>query len=80
MRIRNARCLYLDKKTKQGVAIRALAANERMVNMQGISTRQIRALVMVIASALAAGAGVIIAPLFYSNPFIGGHVRKLWLY
>ncbi len=62
------------KKTKQGIAIRALAANAKVANMQGINTRQIRVLVMIISAALAAVAGVIITPLFYINPFMGGHV------
>lgn len=62
------------QRTKQGIAIRALASNPKVANMQGISTREIRVLVMVIASALAAVAGVIITPLFYINPYMGGHV------
>jgi branched-chain amino acid transport system permease protein len=60
------------KKTKQGIAIRALAADPKVAKMQGINAGQIRLLVMVIAAALAAAAGVIITPLFYINPFMGG--------
>jgi branched-chain amino acid transport system permease protein len=62
------------RRTKQGIAIRALAENPRVANLQGINTRLIRYVVMMIASALAAFAGAIVTPLFYINPFMGGHV------
>jgi branched-chain amino acid transport system permease protein len=62
------------QKTKQGIAIRALAENPRVANMQGISTRFIRFLVIAIASTVAGVAGAIITPLFYLNPFLGGHL------
>ncbi len=62
------------KRTKQGVAIRALAENPRVANMQGINTRRVRFLVMGIACSLAAFAGAVITPLFYINPYMGGHV------
>jgi len=62
------------QKTKQGTAIRALAENPRVANLQGINTRLIRFLVMAMASVVAAFAGAIVTPLFYINPFMGGHV------
>jgi branched-chain amino acid transport system permease protein len=62
------------QKTKQGMAIRALAENPRVANLQGINTRLIRFLVMAVASVVAAFAGAIVTPLFYINPFMGGHV------
>jgi branched-chain amino acid transport system permease protein len=62
------------QKTKQGIAIRALAENPRVANMQGISTRFIRFLVIAISSTVAGVAGAIITPLFYLNPFLGGHL------
>jgi branched-chain amino acid transport system permease protein len=62
------------QKTRQGIAIRALAENPRVANMQGISTRFIRFLVIAIASTVAGVAGAIITPLFYLNPFLGGHL------
>jgi branched-chain amino acid transport system permease protein len=62
------------QKTKQGIAIRALAENAKVANMQGINTRFIRFLVMGIACGLAALAGSIVAPLFYINPYLGGSV------
>jgi len=62
------------QKTKQGMAIRALAENPRVANLQGINTRLIRFLVMTMASVVAAFAGAIVTPLFYINPFMGGHV------
>jgi branched-chain amino acid transport system permease protein len=62
------------QKTKQGIAIRALAENMKVANLQGINTRFIRYLVMGIASCVAAFAGAIVSPLFYINPYMGGHV------
>lgn len=62
------------QKTKQGMAIRALAENPRVANLQGINTRLIRFLVMGVASCIAAFAGAIVTPLFYINPFMGEHV------
>lgn len=65
--------LYLwIQKTKQGIAIRALAENPKVASLQGINIRSIRFLVMGIASFLAAFAGAVITPLFYINPFMGG--------
>jgi branched-chain amino acid transport system permease protein len=62
------------QKTRQGIAIRALAENTKVANLQGINTRLIRYLVMAIASCVAAFAGAIVTPLFYINPFMGGHI------
>jgi branched-chain amino acid transport system permease protein len=62
------------RKTKQGIAIRALAENPRVANMQGISTRFIRFLVIAISSTVAGVAGAIITPLFYLNPYMGGYL------
>ena len=62
------------QRTRQGIAIRALAENPRVANLQGINTRLIRYLVMGIASCTAAFAGAIVTPLFYINPYMGGHV------
>ena len=62
------------QKTKQGIAIRALAENPRVANMQGISTRFIRFLVIAISATVAGVAGAIITPLFYLNPYQGGHL------
>jgi branched-chain amino acid transport system permease protein len=62
------------RRTRQGIAIRALAENPRVANMQGISTRFIRFLVIGIASAVAGVAGAIITPLFFLNPFLGGNL------
>jgi branched-chain amino acid transport system permease protein len=62
------------QRTRQGIAIRALAENPRVANMQGISTRFIRFLVIAVASTVAGVAGAIITPLFYLNPFLGGYL------
>jgi branched-chain amino acid transport system permease protein len=62
------------QRTRQGIAIRALAENPKVANLQGINTRLIRLLVMGIASCIAAFAGAIVTPLFYINPFMGGHM------
>jgi branched-chain amino acid transport system permease protein len=67
--------LYLwIRKTRQGIAIRALAENPKVASLQGINTRFIRFLVMGIASCLAAFAGAVVTPLFYINPFMGGSI------
>jgi branched-chain amino acid transport system permease protein len=62
------------QRTRQGIAIRALAENPRVANMQGINTRFIRFLVIAVASTVAGVAGAIITPLFYLNPFLGGYL------
>ena len=62
------------RRTRQGIAIRALAENPKVANLQGINTRLIRLLVMGIASCIAAFAGAIVTPLFYINPFMGGRM------
>jgi branched-chain amino acid transport system permease protein len=62
------------RKTKQGVAIRALAENPKVANLQGINTKKIRYLVMVIAAGTAAFAGAVVTPVFYINPYMGGAV------
>jgi branched-chain amino acid transport system permease protein len=62
------------RKTKQGVAIRALAENPKVANLQGINTRHIRYLVMAIAAGTAAFAGAVVTPVFYINPYMGGAV------
>jgi branched-chain amino acid transport system permease protein len=67
-------CYMWIRKTKQGIAIRALAENPKVANLQGINTKKIRYLVMAIAAATAAFAGAIVTPLFYINPYMGGHV------
>ncbi len=62
------------RKTRQGIAIRALAENPKVASLQGINIRFIRFMVMGIASCLAAAAGAIVTPLFYINPFMGGGI------
>jgi len=62
------------RKTKQGIAIRALAENPRVASLQGVNIRLVRFLVMGIASCLAAFAGAVITPLFYINPYMGGSI------
>ena len=62
------------QRTRQGIAIRALAENPKVANLQGINTRLIRFLVMGIGSCTAAFAGAIVTPLFYINPFMGGYM------
>jgi branched-chain amino acid transport system permease protein len=62
------------RRTRQGIAIRALAENPRVAALQGINIRFMRFLVMGVASFLAAAAGAIVTPLFYINPFMGGGI------
>lgn len=62
------------QKTRQGVAIRAMAENPAVAGLQGVNIRTMRFLVMAIASGLAAFAGAMITPLFYLNPYLGGGI------
>jgi branched-chain amino acid transport system permease protein len=62
------------RRTRQGIAIRALAENPRVAALQGIHIRFMRFLVMGVASFLAAAAGAIVTPLFYINPYMGGGI------
>jgi branched-chain amino acid transport system permease protein len=57
--------------TKPGSAMRAIEQNPEGAALQGISPGFTNALAFFIAAGLAAAAGVLIAPIFLINPFMG---------
>ena len=62
------------KLTKTGQAMIAVAEDSEAAALQGISVDRINWQGMALGSALAAAAGVLIAPVFYVNTSIGGEV------
>ena len=63
----------LLSKTRLGIAIRAVAQDSEIANLMGINVSRILLITMAIASALAAIAGVAIAPTMVLNPLIWTH-------
>ena len=59
------------QRTKFGLAIRALQQDQEAAALQGMNISNIRMVVWVVASSLAATAGVLLAPLSYVTPFMG---------
>ena len=60
-------------RTRHGRALRATADNPEMASLLGIPTGQMIRLSFIVGSALAGGAGVLLAiVLQYVNPFLGG--------
>lgn len=57
--------------TKPGAAMRAIEQNPEGAALQGISAGFTNALAFFVAAGLAAAAGVLIAPIFLINPFMG---------
>lgn len=55
-------------KTRLGIAIRSTAQDREVANLMGINVARIGMIVMAIAVALAAIAGVLVAPLFVLEP------------
>jgi branched-chain amino acid transport system permease protein len=62
---------YFLEKTKIGKATRATAQNRLAANLMGINLKQVYIFSFMVASGLAALAGVLIAPIWVSNPFMG---------
>lgn len=62
----------LLSKTKMGIAIRATANDPEIANLMGISVSRILMITMGIATALAAVAGVVVAPLWNIQPSMWG--------
>jgi len=61
-------------KTKIGIAIRATANDPEIANLMGIGSSKILMITMGIASALAAVAGIVIAPLWALQPTMWGNI------
>jgi branched-chain amino acid transport system permease protein len=62
--------LFLEK-TVMGKAVRATSQNRLAASLMGINLRRVYTFSFAIASALAGLAGVLIAPIWVSNPFMG---------
>lgn len=65
--------LYLFiQVSKEGRAMRAVAQDSDAAALQGINVSRISSLAFAIGAALAGTAGVLMAPIFFVSPFIGG--------
>jgi len=58
--------------TKPGKALRAVAQDMEAASLQGIPVNRMTTLAFALGSALAAGAGAIMSPIFLINPYSGG--------
>jgi branched-chain amino acid transport system permease protein len=63
----------LLSKTRLGVAIRAVAQDSEIANLMGINVSRILLITMTVASALAAIAGVAVAPTLVVEPYMWTH-------
>ncbi|HEX9896559.1 MAG TPA: branched-chain amino acid ABC transporter permease [Dehalococcoidales bacterium] len=63
----------LLSKTRLGIAIRAVAQDSEIANLMGINVSRILLITMTIASALAAIAGVAVAPTLVLEPYMWTH-------
>jgi branched-chain amino acid transport system permease protein len=61
-------------RTKAGNAIRAVAQDKEAAALQGVNVNRISALSFSIGCGLAASTGVLMAPIFIINPFVGSDV------
>lgn len=59
--------------TRQGVALRAVAQDPDTAALMGMSVDRFRALAFFAGSVLAGVAAAIVIPVFYVDPFVGGH-------
>jgi len=65
------------QKTKLGLAIRALQQDQDAAALQGMNIASIRIVVWIVASCLAAVAGVLLAGIHYVDPWMGsGYLLK----
>jgi branched-chain amino acid transport system permease protein len=62
---------YLNKQTKMGLGIRALAQNNDAALLQGIDVNRSMETTFFVAFAVAGAAGILVAPLFYVDVFLG---------
>lgn len=60
----------LLSKTKLGIAIRATAQDTEIANLMGINVSRIMLMTMGISAALAAIAGIVVAPLWVVHPYM----------
>lgn len=64
---------FFLQRTKIGKALRAASQNPTAASLQGINVDRMVSLGFGLSCALAGAAGVLMVPLFYTNPFIGGY-------
>lgn len=65
------------KKTKIGLAMRAVAQDMDIASIHGINIDRTYSIAMCIGCALAAAGGALIAPIYYVNPYMGiGPIMK----
>ena len=69
----------LFKLTKAGRAIRAVSQDSELAQLMGVSIHRIKGLSFFLALAVAAGAGGLIAPLFYVDVFMGAPALMMTL-
>ena len=62
---------FFNQRTKIGQAMRAVAQNKDAAQLQGVDLNRSIAMVFIIACGLAGTAGVLIAPLYYVDAFLG---------
>jgi branched-chain amino acid transport system permease protein len=62
------------KRTRQGLALRAVAQDPDTAALMGMSVDRSRAIAFFVGSFLAGVAAAIVIPVFYVDPFIGGNV------
>ncbi len=65
--------LFLHR-TKSGKALRAVAQDREAASLQGISVDRISAMAFGLGAGIAAGAGVLMGPIFFISPYVGGPV------
>lgn len=62
---------FFTQRTKAGQATRAVAQDEEAATLQGINPNRSRLIVFVYACAAAGAAGILVAPLYFVDPFLG---------
>jgi branched-chain amino acid transport system permease protein len=72
--------VFWVKKSKDGLALRAVAQDREAASLHGISFNRYGALAFGIGCGLTGAAGALVAPMFYINPFMGhGALFKLFI-
>jgi branched-chain amino acid transport system permease protein len=62
---------FFNQWTKAGQAIRAVAQDREAAQLQGVDINRSAAMVFLVACGTAGAAGVLIAPLYYADVFLG---------
>ncbi|MDD4189319.1 MAG: branched-chain amino acid ABC transporter permease [Eubacteriales bacterium] len=67
--------MIIIKRTKLGRAIRATAQDREFASMLGVNTKSVYTVTYVISGSLAAIAGIMLAPIYSVNPWMGTAVQ-----